>query len=265
MKWTVLADNRSVDPSFSTEHGLSVLLETRGLRILLDTGASDLMMRHASQMGIDLGMVDYIFVSHGHSDHGGGLQYLAEVNTKATIIVSPDALNAQFFSRRNIPHSITTSWPDIPEDRLLLADHTCLIADGLGVIAHIAHHHPMPQGNQLLFVQDSQGEFIHDDFRHELAFYADGLLFTGCAHSGLENILEACPWPVHTVLGGFHLIDRQESEALLTALGQRLMANYPQVQFYTSHCTGNVAFEVLKVVMGNHLHAFGCGMVEEIG
>ena len=31
------------------------------------------------------------------------------------------------------------------------------------------------------------GDYIHDDFRHELALYVDGLLFTGCAHSGLDN------------------------------------------------------------------------------
>ena len=57
---------------------------------------------------------------------------------------------------------------------------------------------------------DHAGDYIHDDFRHELALYVDGLLFTGCAHSGLKNILAACPWLVHTVVGGFHLLDGQE-------------------------------------------------------
>ena len=66
MKWTVLADNRAKDPSFKTEHGLSILLETERSRILLDTGASDVFIRNAMQMGIDLGTVDYVFVSHGH-------------------------------------------------------------------------------------------------------------------------------------------------------------------------------------------------------
>ncbi len=265
MKWTVLADNRSANPAFSTEHGLSIFLEVNGLRVLLDTGASDLMIRHAHQLGIDLGTVDYVFISHGHSDHGGGLQYLADLNSKATVIISPDAFSREFYSGRGHFHSITTSWPSIPKGRLILADQTREIVSGLGVIAHIAHHHPMPKGNQLLFVQDDKGDYIHDDFRHEIAFYADGLLFTGCAHSGVENILEACPWPVHTVLGGFHLIDGQESESVLTAFAQRLKTNYPAIQFYTSHCTGNAAFAVLKQVMGDQLHAFACGMAEEVG
>ena len=89
MKWTVLSDNRTKDPSLKTEHGLSILLETERYRILLDTGASDVFIRNAEQMGIDLGTVDYVFVSHGHSDHAGGLSHFMEVNKRAKVIVSP--------------------------------------------------------------------------------------------------------------------------------------------------------------------------------
>jgi 7,8-dihydropterin-6-yl-methyl-4-(beta-D-ribofuranosyl)aminobenzene 5'-phosphate synthase len=121
----------------------------------------------------------------------------------------------------------------------------------------------MPKGNQNLYVQDANGDYIHDDFRHELALYVDGLLFTGCAHSGLENILAACPWPVNTVVGGFHLLDGQESEDELAALAQRLKSNYPETQFYTSHCTGDNVFEVMKGVMGKQLQSFRCGTMIE--
>ena len=117
----------------------------------------------------------------------------------------------------------------------------------------------MPKGNVNLYVQDANGDFIHDDFRHELVLYVDGLLFTGCAHSGLENILSACPWSVHTIVGGFHLLDGLQTEEELTALVQRLKAKYPETQFYTSHCTGDKVFAILKAVMGEQLHAFSCG------
>ena len=141
----------------------------------------------------------------------------------------------------------------------------------------------MPKGNQNLNVQNTVGNYIHDDFWHELALYVDGLLFTGCAHSGLENILAACPWPVHTVVGGFHLLDgyelteqrepssslewpsrdgsrRSQTEKELTVLAQRLKTKYSETLFYTSHCTGDKVFAVLKTIMGNQLHAFSCGM-----
>ena len=259
MKWTVLVDNRTNNPTFETEHGLSILLETERLSILLDTGASDLLMRNAEQLGKDLSRVDYVFISHGHSDHAGGLKHFMEINKKAKVIVSPEAISGRFFSKRGNLHSITTEWPEIGDDRLILIDQTCEIAKGLHVIAHIPQIHPMPKGNQNLYVQDAHGEYIHDDFRHELALYIEGLLFTGCAHSGLENILDACLWPVHTVVGGFHLLDGHETEEEVNALGQRLKAMYPHTQFYTSHCTGDAVFTILQDVMGDKIHPFSCG------
>ena len=252
MKWAVLSDNRSCDDSLETEHGLSILLETDKHRILLDTGASD------------------VFISHGHSDHAGGLQHLMKINDKVHVIVSPDAMTGRFFSKRGNLHSITAEWPKIDDGRIVLIDRTCAVAEDMHVIAHIPQMHPMPKGNVNLYVQiatphsdqrseNTAGDYIHDDFRHEVALYVDGLLFTGCAHSGLENILSACPWTVHTVVGGFHLLDGLEAEEELAALAQRLKAKYPETQFFTSHCTGDKVFTTLKSMMGEQLHSFCCG------
>ena len=259
MKWTVLVDNRSCDGLLETEHGLSILLETGHHRILLDTGASDMLIRNAERLGKDLSRVDYVFISHGHSDHAGGLKHFMEINKKAKVIVSPDAISGKFYSKRRYLHSITTEWSEIPQERLLTIEHSGSIGDDIFIIAHIPQIHPMPEGNQHLFVQDSQGQYIQDDFRHELALYTDGLLFTGCAHSGLENILAACPLPVNTVVGGFHLLDNHESEAKLSELSYRLADAYPQTQFYTSHCTGDAVFSILQGVMGDKIHPFSCG------
>ena len=285
MKWTILSDNRSSDSRLSTEHGLSILLETERHKILLDTGASDVFIKNAEQLGIDLSDVDYVFISHGHSDHAGGLRYFLEYNRQAQVIVSPDAMSGKFFSKRGDLHSITTEWPEIDDDRLILIDQTCEIAEGLHAIAHIPQIHPMPKGNQHLYVLDAKrrisennvvlastlsseeefdevgGDYIHDDFRHELALYVDGLLFTGCAHSGLENILAACPWPVHSVVGGFHLLDGQETDDEIKALAQRLKTKYQETQFYTSHCTGDNVFDVMQDVMGEQLQSFRCGTI----
>ena len=256
MTWTVLSDNRSNNPALETEHGLSILLTTNQHKILLDTGASDVFIRNAEQMGIDLSTVDYVFISHGHSDHAGGLRHFLRINEQAKVIISPDAMTGKFFSKRGNVHGITTELPDIKEDKLILINKNCKISEGIYAIAHIPQIHPMPKGNQNLYVQDANGQLVRDDFRHELVLYTDGLLFTGCAHSGLENILSACPYPVHTVIGGFHLLDGQESEEEIKALAQRLKASYPNTQFYTSHCTGDNVFEVMKGIMGKQLHSF---------
>ena len=265
MKWTVLADNRAKDPSFKTEHGLSILLETERSRILLDTGASDVFIRNAKRMGIDLGTVDYVFVSHGHSDHAGGLRHFMEVNKRAKVIVAPEAVKGKFYSQRNGLHSITTVWPAEIGERFIMVDHTCEVADGIQGMAHIPQTHPVPKGNRHLFIKDDVGNYLPDDFRHELALYTDGLLFTGCAHSGLENILAACPWPVSTVVGGFHLLDGHESRDELLGLAQRLTDNYPQTVFHTSHCTGDMVYAIMKNAMAERLHAFFCSTTCETG
>lgn len=259
MKWTVLSDNRSCSNQFEAEHGLSILLETEHYRILLDTGASDVFIRNAERMGINLSAIDYVFISHGHNDHAGGLKHFMNINNRAKVIVSPDALNGKFYSRRGGLHSITTKWPKDMQDRLLLVNQTQEIADCIHVIAHIPQVHSTPKGNQNLFLQNTNGDYIHDVFRHELALYVNGFLFTGCAHSGIENILAACPWHINIVVGGFHLLDGYESEEELIELAQRLKDGYPETLFYTSHCTGDHVIEVMRNVMSSQIQSFICG------
>ena len=267
VKATILADNRSSNLTrFPTEHGLSILLDTGSLLVLLDTGASDLFIRNARTLGVNLADVDYVFLSHGHNDHTGGLRAFLEINDKAKVIVSPEAVGRAFFSTRGNLHSITTDWPlDAMDGRTIPVDGNSELPGGVRIIADIPKPFPIPEGNRNLLIGENQDEYPPDPFRHELAFYVDGVLFTGCAHHGLENILAACPWPVKTVIGGFHLLDSKdenlyESADDLEAMGNRLLDKYPDTAFYTGHCTGDDAFKTLKGVLGDHLESFSAGI-----
>lgn len=73
MKIIVLSDNRTINSELETEHGLCVYLETEKYKCLLDTGASDIFISNAARLNVDLTDVDYVFISHGHADHTGGL------------------------------------------------------------------------------------------------------------------------------------------------------------------------------------------------
>ena len=107
-KIVILSDNREGNALMRTEHGLSVYLETDKHKFLLDTGASDAFIKNTSVLGVKLQDVDYVFISHGHSDHIGGLRYFLDINSKAKVLLSPNIRKAQYFSKRRFLHSIST-------------------------------------------------------------------------------------------------------------------------------------------------------------
>jgi 7,8-dihydropterin-6-yl-methyl-4-(beta-D-ribofuranosyl)aminobenzene 5'-phosphate synthase len=85
VKVVVLSDNRGADRSLENEHGLSVYLAAAFFKCLLETGASDRLIRNAEKMGIDIKAVDFVFISLGHADHLGGLPAFLELNKTAGI------------------------------------------------------------------------------------------------------------------------------------------------------------------------------------
>jgi len=77
MKITALLENTS-DCGLPVEHGLSLFVEMEnGYRFLFDMGQTDLFAQNAEALGIDLNTADFAVLSHGHYDHGGGLNGLS--------------------------------------------------------------------------------------------------------------------------------------------------------------------------------------------
>src|SRR2546423_9134768 len=69
-------------PALVAEHGFAALVTVRAggrsTTVLFDTGRSpDAMVRNADGLGIDLGELHSVVLSHGHFDHAGGLAGLA--------------------------------------------------------------------------------------------------------------------------------------------------------------------------------------------
>lgn len=272
----MLSDNRALKTDFKTEHGLSVYLETDDYKCLLDVGASDLFARNTKLMNIDLSDVDYLFISHGHADHIGGLPAFLEINEKAKIVLSSQLLHREFYSTRGRLRKISIDFDfDTIKDRLITVEDTALLEGDIAVFKGNITKYPLPKANRTLFTSSSNG-LINDDFNHELivTFGKEGrFLFTGCGHRGLLNILESATdngvGQIDWVMGGFHLLDSQgdidfESREELDELGQTLKRRFPLTRFVTGHCTGETAFKQLKSVFGYQLTQFHVGYALEI-
>ena len=99
-KITTLVENAVYRRNLQAEHGLSLLIENNGYKILFDTGQSDLFIRNATLSDIEIAEVDFLILSHGHSDHTGGLRHFLSVNKKASVICKQEALYRKFKDKR---------------------------------------------------------------------------------------------------------------------------------------------------------------------
>src|ERR1700757_4114576 len=83
---TVLYDAFGKDASMRKDWGFSALVEVAGKRILFDTGDDrDIFAANVKAKGVDLTNLDFVVLSHRHSDHMAGLSHVLSVNPKVKI------------------------------------------------------------------------------------------------------------------------------------------------------------------------------------
>jgi 7,8-dihydropterin-6-yl-methyl-4-(beta-D-ribofuranosyl)aminobenzene 5'-phosphate synthase len=277
MKITTLIENTNGEgEGLVPEHGLSLLISFQGSDILFDTGASDSFAKNAEKLDVNLKSVRAAVISHHHYDHAGGLHRFFVLNSDAKVYlgVPPDGdpyFKALGLIKRHV--GLEAGLLDTYSDRFVFVDAFSEILPNVFIHPHIVHNHPRPKGNRYLFVRKG-AEWRLDDFKHELvmAIIENGelVIFTGCSHSGMINMIDTVTQefpgiPVKAVIGGFHLMGlpylntMAGSRSEVEGIGREILM-YPVEATYTGHCTGKKAFDVLKGVMGDQLHALHTGM-----
>ena len=282
MRITTLIENRSSpdDPRLEAEWGLSLCVELDGRQVIVDFGASGAFARNAERLSIDLGASDAAILSHHHYDHGGGLERFLELNGHAPIYLGPSpegdpTVRLFGFLRKYI--GLDRRLVEQHDDRFRVVDAITEIVPGLFALPCPDIRRGQPAGNGSIFVRKN-GFLRRDDFRHELVVAvreAEGLvILTGCSHHGLLNMVErvsaAFPGlPVRAVIGGFHLAalppfhGMSEQAEAVEALGRAVLERGVGTT-YTCHCTGDVAFEVLRSAMGERVQTIRTGVRIEL-
>ncbi len=268
MKLYTLVENTEGFHHCIAEHGLSIYIETDKHRMLLDTGQTDALIKNADTLGISLEKVDTVVLSHGHYDHSGGLLSFAAKNHDAVIYMQRKAAEPHYNMDRYI--GIDPKILELPHVILLDGDYR--IDEELSLFTGIKGRRYFPAGNRRLKML-KDGEKICDDFSHEQCLVIrqeeKQILLSGCAHNGILNILDKYRECYHTlpdyVISGFHMMKRDEAytaeeirEIRQTAEELKKM----DIRFFSGHCTGIPAFEIMKEIMGEQLQAIHSG--EEI-
>ncbi|MGW5416706.1 MBL fold metallo-hydrolase [Actinomadura geliboluensis] len=210
------------------EHGFSALVTVRrgdrSTTLLFDTGLSpDAMVTNADRLGLDLGGIQAVVLSHGHFDHAGGLAGLADRRGVRSL---PMVVHPLAWTRRRLavpgrePEELPTLSPralagegfEVIERRepSLLLDGSVLITGEVDRTTEFERGMPPPHqawtGSGWVhdpLVADDQALVVHVRDR--------GLVvLTGCGHAGAVNIVRHARRltgvdRLHALVGGLHL------------------------------------------------------------
>ena len=270
MKILNLIENTEGVPGCLFEHGLCFYVETEKHRLLMDLGPSASVLENAVRLGVDLKTVDTVILSHGHDDHGGGILPFAKLNPNAKIYLQESAFGEYYAARDYKPD------PDYiglaPEIRALPqvvpVRGSLKIDEELFLFSGLKGKRDLPVSNGNLRKKEG-GRLVPDDFVHEQCLVITErnrhVLFSGCAHNGILNILdrfeELFGGAPDVVISGFHMMKKSaytEKEQNVICSTAEKLKEYPTM-FYTCHCTGLPAYDMMKEIMGGKIAYVHCG------
>lgn len=266
MKVSVLSADTAL-PGFASEHGLSLFIEARGHRFLFDTGRSALFTNNAERMGIDPCGTDFIILSHGHSDHAGGIDAVLQ-KVRMPVYAGRGAFERHLSKTAGglVDISAVTGYRDLVEE--VGGSHE--ISGGFLLFPCDVSKHQQPPSNSRLMTE-RDGVLVPDDFCHErnLLFEEDGLLvvITGCAHKGILNILDEaeriCGRTPDVLIGGMHLTDPRGTEFDGDTAGE-LCRRMGDGMMIAGHCTGEGPISIMQDRMGERFVRLDAGLEFEV-
>lgn len=259
-----------------TEHGLSIYGQTADGSMLFDTGQSGpALLTNAQALGIDLGSLSAVVLSHGHYDHTGGVPALLERHGPLKLYAHPLAFAPKCVREidgwyRNIGSPVDAGQARSKGAQLIFCEKPLEVLPGIMVSGPIARTHALEGLSDRFYAENTPGVKQVDPFLDEQALVVNGaegaLILLGCAHVGVINTVQHCRalstrGRVLGVAGGFHLAAASDARIAATveflrALDLRFVA--------ANHCTGMRAEERLSETFGDRCLSGGAGAVFEL-
>ena len=250
LKITVLTENTAGKGELRAEHGLSFLIESGRNKILFDTGQGLALRHNTEKLNVDLKTITAVVLSHGHYDHTGGLTFALNGMNCPRLYVHPEAFSLKYArnpdgSAREVGMTAGNKITAGELAEIVFVEEKTEIAPGLFLTG------PVPRTTNF---EDTGGSFFKDpDCRNpddlpddQAAFIetaAGTVVILGCAHSGVINTLRyiqtlTANRPMHTVIGGMHLVNA-DSERMAKTVEELRRFNIQRL--IPCHCTGFAA------------------------
>jgi 7,8-dihydropterin-6-yl-methyl-4-(beta-D-ribofuranosyl)aminobenzene 5'-phosphate synthase len=267
---TILYDAFGEFKDLTKDWGYSALVEHEGKRILFDTGNNAAIFEHnVKALGVDLTKLDFVVISHRHTDHATGLRYVLSVNPSVTVYVPADGANG--FGGVTIPKAFLRADESLPAKmryyggaepehfaagklydtgNFVLVDKTTEVAPGIYLLRTVSQKKGTLELPELtLAIRRPKGLLLVD----------------GCSHAGIEAILQEAGTVdprTEIVFGGLHLVTTPTEE--IDPLVDNLKNKWKVQRIAPGHCTGEPAFARLQKAYGENYVYAGLGTVSFI-
>ena len=255
--------------SIGAEHGFSAIVKTTAgdqtRTLLFDFGFSaDGAARNAAALDVDMTQVEAAVLSHGHSDHTGGLDNLAAMIGKKDLplIVHPGVFKSPRYMKFSEEFKIY--FPEFTRRKVAKAglkvietkENFALLGGNCLFLGEVPKRSDFEKGIPMAhFVEDGveKWDAIEDDTSIVMNIKEKGLvILSGCAHAGIINTVAHAREvtgidKVHAVMGGFHL-----SGPLFEPIIERTTAELKKLALryiIPVHCTGRKAIMQMEKEM----------------
>ena len=263
MNFTVLCNDEK-NKDFISEHGFSILIEKDEKKILFDTGHTDVYLKNAQNLNLNLNEVDMIVLSHGHYDHAGGINYLLKEDSTFKVYLQEKAMQEKY--SKDVFKGIDFSNLSKYKNLIKIKEKKIQIMKDVYIFGPVEMKNAFEKPSKDFFVIEKNKK-TRDFFEDEVNIVIDTdeglILITGCAHRGIVNIaidtIKEFKKEIKLIIGGFHLKDANALKI------NKVIEELNKLDIKTvipCHCTGSRAFKLFEKNFNNEVKK--CNIGEKI-